>query len=57
MTRRWRVWRGVLVAPRPGFPVVGAEVLDLPDRLAAVSSSAARGGAHHLIAPECRNPA
>jgi len=44
----------VLVAPRPGFPVVGAEVLDLPEHLAAVSSSAARGGAHHLIAPECR---
>jgi hypothetical protein len=44
----------VLVAPRPGFEVVGAEVLDLPDHLASVSSSAARGGAHHLIAPECR---
>jgi hypothetical protein len=44
----------VLVAPRPGFPVVGAEALELPDHLAAVSSSAARDGAHHLIAPECR---
>jgi nicotinic acid mononucleotide adenylyltransferase len=45
----------VLVAPRPGFAVVGAEVLDLPDHLASVSSSAARAGAHHLIAPECRS--
>jgi hypothetical protein len=44
----------VLVAPRPGFTVVGAEVLDLPDHFASVSSSAARAGAHHLIAPECR---
>jgi len=44
----------VLVAPRPGFAVVGAEVLDVPDHLADVSSSAARAGAHHLIAPECR---
>jgi nicotinic acid mononucleotide adenylyltransferase len=44
----------VLVAPRAGYAVVGAEVLAVPDHLAAVSSSAARAGAHHLIAPECR---
>jgi hypothetical protein len=44
----------VLVAPRPGFAVAGAEVLDLAGHLAGVSSSAARAGAHHLIAPECR---
>jgi hypothetical protein len=44
----------VLVAPRPGFTVVGAEVLELPDELSGVSSSAARAGAHHLVAPECR---
>jgi nicotinic acid mononucleotide adenylyltransferase len=44
----------VLVAPRPGFDVVGATVLELPEHLLEVSSSAARAGAHHLIAPECR---
>jgi nicotinate-nucleotide adenylyltransferase len=47
----------VLVAPRPGFAVVGADVLELPDQLATVSSSAARSGAHHFIAPECRTDA
>jgi nicotinic acid mononucleotide adenylyltransferase len=44
----------VLVVPRAGFAVVGAEVLDVPARLAEVSSSAARGGRVDLIAPECR---
>jgi nicotinic acid mononucleotide adenylyltransferase len=44
----------VLVAPRPGFAVVGAEVLELPDHLTNVSSSGARAGASHWIAPECR---
>jgi hypothetical protein len=44
----------VLVAPRSGHAVVGAEVLDVPAHIAEVSSSAARAGAHHLIAPECR---
>jgi len=44
----------VLVAPRPGFDVAGAEVLELPEHLGAVSSSAARTGQHDLIAPECR---
>jgi len=44
----------VLVAPRPGFEVVGAETLHLPEHLGAVSSSAARAGNHDLIAPECR---
>jgi nicotinic acid mononucleotide adenylyltransferase len=44
----------VLVVPRSGFAVVGAEVLDVSEHLADVSSSAARAGAHHLIAPECR---
>src|SRR5271154_5574094 len=29
----------VLVAPRPGFEVVGATVLDLPDHLGSVSST------------------
>ncbi len=47
----------VLVAPRPGFVVTGAEVLELPAHFASVSSSAARSGAHHLIAPECRTDA
>ncbi len=44
----------VLVAPRPGFEVVDADVLDLPAHLGAVSSSAVRAGSHELIAPECR---
>ena len=44
----------VLVVPRPGFDVVGADLLDLPVHLAAVSSSAARAGRTDLIAPECR---
>ena len=44
----------VLVVPRPGFDVVGADVLDIPAHLAAVSSSAARAGRADLIAPECR---
>jgi len=44
----------VLVAPRPGFPVIGAHVLDVPEHLHAVSSSAARAGNHDVIAPECR---
>ena len=44
----------VLVAPRPGHEIVDAEVLDLAADLGAVSSSAARAGEHHLIAPEVR---
>jgi len=44
----------VLVAPRPGFTVVGADVLELPADLGHVSSTAARAGSHHLIAPEAR---
>jgi predicted RNA-binding protein with PIN domain len=44
----------VLVAPRPGFAVVGADVLDLPADLGHVSSTAARAGSHHLIVPEAR---
>jgi predicted RNA-binding protein with PIN domain len=45
----------VLVAPRPGFTVVGAEVLDLPEHLGEVSSTAARAGSHHVIVPEVRD--
>jgi len=45
----------VLVAPRPGFAVVGAEVLELPADLGEVSSTAARAGGHHLIVPEVRH--
>ena len=44
----------VLVAPRPGFEVVGAHALELPGHLSGVSSSAARAGNHDVIAPECR---
>jgi predicted RNA-binding protein with PIN domain len=40
----------VLVVPRPGFATEGAEVLDVAEELAAVSSTAARAGADHLIA-------
>jgi predicted RNA-binding protein with PIN domain len=39
----------VLVAPRPGFDVVGAEVLDIDPALAQVSSTRARAGEHHLV--------
>jgi len=45
----------VLVAPRPGFTVMGAEALELPADLGAVSSTAARAGSHHLIVPEARD--
>jgi len=44
----------VLVAPRAGFTVEDAEVLDIDPVHADVSSSAAREGEHHLIAPEYR---
>jgi hypothetical protein len=44
----------VLVAPRPGFDIVGADALYLPDHLAPVSSTAARAGRTDLVAPECR---
>jgi predicted RNA-binding protein with PIN domain len=44
----------VLVAPRSGFTVVGAQALDLPEHLGEVSSTAAREGSHHLIPPEAR---
>jgi predicted RNA-binding protein with PIN domain len=44
----------VLVAPRAGFTIVGAEALELPPELGAVSSTAARAGSHHLIVPELR---
>jgi nicotinate-nucleotide adenylyltransferase len=44
----------VLVAPRQGLVVEGAEVLDIDPTLLDVSSSAARAGAHHLIVPEAR---
>jgi predicted RNA-binding protein with PIN domain len=42
----------VLVARRPGFDVAGAEALDIDPALAHVSSSRARSGEHHLVAPE-----
>ncbi len=44
----------VLVAPRPGFEVVGADALDLPRHIGEISSSAARAGNHEVVAPECR---
>lgn len=44
----------VLVAPRPGYDAGDAELLDLAADVGAVSSSAAREGAHHLIVPEAR---
>ena len=44
----------VLVVPRPGFDVVGAEVLDIDPELAHVSSTRARAGEHHLVAPDAR---
>ena len=50
MTPRSRRCPRVLVVPRPGFRTEGAEVLDVAEELAEVSSSAARAGAEHLIA-------
>ena len=44
----------VLVAPRPGFTIVDAEVLELPEGLEHVSSTAARLGSHHFVAPGAR---
>jgi nicotinic acid mononucleotide adenylyltransferase/predicted RNA-binding protein with PIN domain len=44
----------VLVAPRPGFDVVGAEVLDIDPEHAHVSSTRARSGEHHLVVPDVR---
>ena len=44
----------VLVAPRAGFAVEGAELLEVDPAHAEVSSSAARDGQHHLIAPGYR---
>lgn len=41
----------VLVVPRPGFDVVGAESLEIDPELADVSSTRARSGEHHLVAP------
>ncbi len=41
----------VLVAPRPGFAVEGAEVLDIDSELGTVSSTLAREGRHDLVAP------
>jgi nicotinic acid mononucleotide adenylyltransferase/predicted RNA-binding protein with PIN domain len=40
----------VLVVPRPGYAIPGAEVLPIDDELAHVSSTAARAGAAHLVA-------
>ncbi len=42
----------VLVVRRPGFDVVGAEALDIDPALAHVSSTRARSGEHHLVAPD-----
>jgi nicotinic acid mononucleotide adenylyltransferase/predicted RNA-binding protein with PIN domain len=44
----------VLVAPRPGFEVVGAEALDVDPEIADVSSTRARSGEHHLVVPDAR---
>ncbi len=45
----------VLVAPRPGYEIVGAEMLELDPALAGVSSTRAwDAGEHHLIAPGAR---
>ncbi|GIU88651.1 MAG: hypothetical protein KatS3mg009_3166 [Acidimicrobiia bacterium] len=44
----------VLVAPRPGHDLAGAEPLPVDPALARVSSSAVRAGAAHWLAPELR---
>jgi nicotinic acid mononucleotide adenylyltransferase/predicted RNA-binding protein with PIN domain len=45
---------GVLVVPRPGFSTDGADVLDIEEEMTHVSSTRARAGEHHLVAPEAR---
>jgi predicted RNA-binding protein with PIN domain len=44
----------ILVAPRHGFDPGDIELLEVDPSLATMSSTAAREGAHHLIAPEVR---
>jgi predicted RNA-binding protein with PIN domain len=44
----------VLVVPRPGYATHGADVLDIEEALTHVSSTRARAGEHHLVAPEAR---
>jgi predicted RNA-binding protein with PIN domain len=44
----------VLVAPRPGFDVVGAETLEIGSEHADVSSTRARAGENHLVASDAR---
>jgi predicted RNA-binding protein with PIN domain len=44
----------VLVARRPGFDIVGAEALDVDEGITHVSSTRARSGEHHLVAPDAR---
>jgi nicotinic acid mononucleotide adenylyltransferase len=44
----------VLVAPRPGFDTTDAEELQIEEALTHVSSTRARAGEHHLLAPEAR---
>jgi nicotinic acid mononucleotide adenylyltransferase/predicted RNA-binding protein with PIN domain len=44
----------VLVVPRAGFDVAGAETITIDDELAYVSSTRARAGEHDLVAAEAR---
>lgn len=45
----------VLLVARPGFPETdGAQLLEIDGELAHVSSTRARAGEHHLVAPEAR---
>jgi nicotinic acid mononucleotide adenylyltransferase/predicted RNA-binding protein with PIN domain len=44
----------VLVAPRAGFEIVGAEALAVDPGIAHVSSTRARSGEHHLVVPDAR---
>ena len=44
----------VLVVPRPGFDIEGAEALAIDEELTQVSSTRARTGEHHLVAPEAK---
>jgi predicted RNA-binding protein with PIN domain len=44
----------VLVVPRPGYGVEGAETLEIDGAHADVSSTRARAGEHHLRPPETR---
>ncbi len=45
----------VVVAERDGEPIVGADILETSEELRSVSSTRAREGEDHMMAPQARN--